>query len=1086
MYPVQIDPLLTNTVDALLQSNQSYARLGFSVAGAGDVNGDGFADVIVGAPAFDAGETDEGAAFVFLGGPQGIEDATASTAATQLESNQADAQLGNCVAGAGDVNGDGYADVIVGAWAYDTAEIDQGAAFVFLGSATGIGDGNPSTAATRLHVGLPGAYYLGNSVAGAGDVNADGYADVIVGSPGGVTLVFAGSAGGIPDGNTATAATRLQSGPTDFSFGASVAGAGDVNGDGYGDVIVGAPYYPDQSAERGGAFVFLGSASGVADGGPASAATRIVSDLDSGLLGQSVASAGDVNGDGYADVILGAPRYFLPDHGGGGAFVFLGGETGIADGSPATAAARLLSDPGAGMFGASVASAGDVNGDGFADVIVGVPGPWDDGAAFVYLGGATGVGDGGPATAAFRLDSPNVPSHGHEQAGISVAGVGDVNGDGYADLIVGDPGYDTSTVSKGGAFVFLGGALGIKAGNAAAAAARFESDQTEARLGASVSGAGDVNGDGFTDVIVGAPNFDAGQPNEGAAFVLLAGETGLADGSAATAMARLESNQADAGFGTIVASAGDLNGDGYADVIVGAPYFDVALTDEGAAFVFLGGAAGVPDGDPSTAAATLATNQAGAHFGWSVAGAGDVNGDTYADVIVGAPEYDSGQGPGNGAAFIFLGGAGGVPSVTPTRRLAPRYDTGEALGWSVAGAGDMDGDGYAEVIVGAPFADLRRWQEDSITDAGAAYVLPGGGGFTPELETVFTDSLRGVGWPDEAWFGFSVAGAGDVNGDGLADVVIGAPSVDYFGTNSGLAWVFLGPLMDQAWGGVWSFEPGARLGWSVAGAGDVNGDGYADIILGAPGSDAGEGASEGAAYVYFGGGEDGFNGTDPALAGGRLESDQAGAQLGASVAGVGDSNGDGYADVIAGAPFFDAGQPHEGALFAFLGNGAGRTVLAQQQSAGGSIIAPWGASQQSDGFRISLRASHPAGAGLVRAEIEACPHGVPFGDSACSSSLTSGWVEVNAGAPDVVLTKLLGGLNEGTLYRWRARVLHAPITATQPGVSMSPVPAHGPWRQLQAQSVHADVRVIPEPGFLVSLGSGLVLLAVLARLRAAL
>jgi hypothetical protein len=276
-------------------------------------------------------------------------------------------------------------------------------------------------------------------------------------------------------------------------------------------------------------------------------------------------------------------------------------------------------------------------------------------------------------------------------------------------------------------------------------------------------------------------------------------------------------------------------------------------------------------------------------------------------------------------------------------------------------------------------------------------------------------------------------------------------------------------------------SPDERFGWSVAGAGDVNGDGFADVILGAPGYDAGEGPSEGAAFVYLGGVE-GIDGSEPPQ-GGRLEADQAGAQLGTSVASLGDSNGDGYADVIAGAPFFDAGQTNEGAAFAFFGNRAGRPVLARQQTADGGAVEPWGRSQQSDGFRVSLRASHPAGAGLVRAEVEACPHDLPFGDALCTATLTPDWVAVGAAAPDVALSVLLHGLDEGGLYRWRARVLHAPPTSTQPGVNMPPVPARGPWRRVQAQAVEGDVRVVPEPGSLISLVSGIALLAVLARRR---
>ncbi len=282
VYPLTIDPLLTATANTQLESDQADAFLGISVAGAGDVNGDGYADVIVGAYQYDAGQTDEGAAFVFLGSANGIASGNSTTAAAQLESDQVGAQLGVGVAGAGDVNGDGYADVIVGAFGYDAGQTNEGAAFVFLGSASGVASGSPATAAAQLESDQADAY-LGFSVAGAGDVNGDGYADVIVGAHlfdagktnEGAAFVFLGSARGVASGNPTTAAAQLESDQENAQLGRSVAGAGDVNGDGYADVIVGAFGYDAGQTNEGAAFVFLGSARGVASGNPTTAAARV-------------------------------------------------------------------------------------------------------------------------------------------------------------------------------------------------------------------------------------------------------------------------------------------------------------------------------------------------------------------------------------------------------------------------------------------------------------------------------------------------------------------------------------------------------------------------------------------------------------------------------------------------------------------------------------------------------------------------------------------------------------------------------------------------------------------------------------------
>ncbi|MDP6364505.1 MAG: integrin alpha, partial [Candidatus Poseidoniia archaeon] len=193
---------------------------------------------------------------------------------------------------------------------------------------------------------------------------------------------------------------------------------------------------------------------------------------------------------------------------------------------------------------------------------------------------------------------------------------------------------------------------------------QIEANQASAGMGTSVAGAGDVNGDGYADVILGAPLFDAGETDEGAAFVFLGGASGIADGDPVSADTQIEADQASAGMGTHVAGAGDVNGDGYADVILGAPLFDAGETDEGAAFVFLGSASGIPDAGAVDAAIQLEADQPEAQFGSSVASASDVDGDGFADVIVGAALFDAGE-MDEGAAFVFLGGASGIADGDP-------------------------------------------------------------------------------------------------------------------------------------------------------------------------------------------------------------------------------------------------------------------------------------------------------------------------------------------------------------------------------------------------------------------------------------
>jgi hypothetical protein len=467
-YPLTIDPILTAVVDVLLESNQANANFGSAVSGAGDVNGDGFDDVIVGAYRYDAGQTDEGAAFVFLGSNTGIVDTNPATAHAQLESNHVLSNFGLSVSGAGDVNGDGFDDVIIGAHLYETGEgFGEGAAFVFLGSATGIADGSPSTAHAQI--------------------DSDQY----------------------------------------FAYlGISVSGAGDVNGDGFDDVIVGAERYDAGQTDEGAAFVFLGSNTGIVGTNPATAHAQLESNQGTvssppfpANLGGSVSDAGDVNGDGFADVIVGAYQYDAGEGIEGAAFVFLGSSAGIVGTNPATAHAQLESNQGGANFGSSVSGAGDFNGDGFADVIVGAYRYDAEGAAFVFLGSAAGIADGNPSTAHAQFES----NQGYAHLGWSVSGAGDVNGDGFDDVIGGAPSYVGvgDAMYAGTAFVLLGTPVGIPNGNPSTPHVQIESNQDGAQLGWSVSGAGDVNGDGLADVIVGARGYNAGESREGVALVFL-------------------------------------------------------------------------------------------------------------------------------------------------------------------------------------------------------------------------------------------------------------------------------------------------------------------------------------------------------------------------------------------------------------------------------------------------------------------------------------------------------------------------------------------------------------------------------------
>ncbi|MBI4320038.1 MAG: FG-GAP repeat protein [Chloroflexi bacterium] len=254
-------------------------------------------------------------------------------------------------------------------------------------------------------------------------------------------------------------------------------------GDGYADVIVGAP---TNSYGTPRVFAYFGSASGLS----ATASWTVSGTASSTRFGASVAATGDVNGDGFGDVMVGAPG-----DNSAAAYVYYGSSTGL---SP-VANWFAQSDQQYSRFGISVASAGDVNHDGYPDVIIGAPyyGSSNQGAAFVFYGSATGLGpSGSPSNADWRADGMQTDTF----LGSAVGTAGDVNGDGYAAVIVGDPYYSPASGTWGGAFVYLGSATGLSSSPTWTGSGRYT-------LGASVSTAGDVNRDGFSDIIVGEPQW---------------------------------------------------------------------------------------------------------------------------------------------------------------------------------------------------------------------------------------------------------------------------------------------------------------------------------------------------------------------------------------------------------------------------------------------------------------------------------------------------------------------------------------------------------------------------------------------------
>jgi hypothetical protein len=620
----------------------------------------------------------------------------------------------------------------------------------------------------------------------------------------------------------------------------------------------------------------------------------------------------------------------------------LDGSNGFAINSPSSAAYSSSS--------LSISSAGDINGDGFTDLFVSLAntsipdGDYDfpssyyaitARSSYIVFGGPN-VGAGGSIDLStldgnngFRLDSTYYSSPYDFQSGLSVTTGSDLNNDGIADLIINAS--NSTSVVFGGTNIGAGGSIDRSTldGSNGFTINGTQSDY----FSYSVSTTRDINGDGIADLIVLNPDADPnGITNAGSIYVVFGGTNIGAGGSinqstldGINGFVINGTNQNDR-LGRSVISNSDLNNDGIADLIIGVPDANPnGIGNAGSIYVVFGGTDMGAGGsiDPSTLEGNNGfvingTNQ-NDYLGRSVISNSDLNNDGVADLIIGNSNADPNGINNVRSTYVVFGGtnigAGGSINLFTLDGsngfVIKGTNLSGSLGSSVISNSDLNGDGIADLIISAPYADPK-----GILNAGSIYVVFGGTnvGAGGSIDPLTLDGSNGFvinGTNQNDRLGSSVISNSDLNGDGIADVIISKPYagstyVVFGGTNIGASGIIDPSTLDGSNGFVINgTNPSDYLGSSVISNSDINNDGITDMIIGVPAADPNDINNAGSTYVVFGGTNMGGDGTlNLSALDGRngfvINGVVVGEHSADSIQGLGDINGDGIDDVIIG------------------------------------------------------------------------------------------------------------------------------------------------------------------------------------------
>lgn len=745
-------------------------------------------------------------------------------------------------------------------------------------------------------------------VLAAGDIDGDGYDDAVLGfidlgieaSYGGGVLVYAGG----PDGLEPTPVLVLAGTATEDTLGRSVAIA-DLDGDGASDLVVGVDKTDQGGTNVGTVRIYPGTPGAFFSDTPS---RTLGGENEFGRFGSGLAVC-DFDADGWLDLAVGAVEdsdlaAAEPADEQGAVHVFKGGTDGFGDradfvlyGEAPDGVGGFAAQAGMQLGGALVA--GDLDGDGLCDLAAGAPegsyagvGGAGDGVVLVYRGTTE---DG--LTLTREPAAVLIPTSTTDGLGRRIA-IGDVDGDTLADLAVSEWKSDRGSVDGGGVWLFRGidfDALypDVIVDTSDAAWWVFSRIAGDS-LGSAVDLA-DLDGDGLDELIAGA--YLAGLGEEGAVYAWAGADLADAppgtDASAEVPWRTLEGTSAGGRFGQAVAGVGDADGDGAADLLTLAGYDSTWGVEAGAAWFT--GAAG----------ATL-LDWPGAASGHEV-GRGlllfDVDGDGAVDLLSGAPDApDAAVGANSGVLLAWTGAWEG--DGTPLLGGHATHSAGDRFGYEIATAGDFDGDGYEDLaVVARKDGQPSAWAEgdvpddacveDAVSNVGAVLVYRGGPGGVSTDPAFVTYGLGD--------YIYGVEGGFDHDGDGYDDLLVlswswadtGGFSIVYGRDAAGGTSILCDT--ERYLGG----EEFDRLGYSGAALGDLDGDGCDELAVGATGEEfGGDYDNQGSVRVLWGWGGGGCP-DEPEVS--TLTFNAVGTGLGSAMAGGGDVDGDGLPDLLVGA-----------------------------------------------------------------------------------------------------------------------------------------------------------------------------------------